>query len=585
VVGGGTAGLAVASRLSEALTSSCILVLEAGPEAPDEEKINVPGMKGSTIGTVYDWNFTTTAQPSVANRSIAQTRGKVLGGSSALNLMSWDRASSVEYDVWEKLGNPGWNWTTMISAMLKAENFHKSPYYGDSGVGFGGPVDTMINDYVPKQQYSFIPTLENLGVAENNISLGGNAIGTMFQPSNIRSTDRRRSYSAYNPGYPSIAGSNLEIRAGVTVAKVNFDSSKKTLVATGVTLDDGSVVNATKEVILSAGTIQSPGLLEVSGIGNKTVLGDAKIPQLVNLPGVGENFQDHLRVEASYRLKPNFTSFDILKFNTTYAAEQLALYENGKRSIYDYTGSGYAFVSLAQATGDDFSSLYSIAEKDAAKPLTSSPFEPVRSKILLDYLKNETTVPHIEVVFSDGYTGVKGYPSSSSPLYGSYFFTLLCAMEHPFSVGSVHVTSPNVSVTPTINPNYLAQEFDVQQLIATAKYARKVASTSPLHDIWVDEYEPGVDVVANGTGSAVDAQWREYVQNSALTLYHPVGTCAMLPQDLHGVVDPELVVYGTENLRVIDASVIPILISAHIQTAVYGIAEKGATMIVDKWGP
>ncbi|CRG91596.1 Choline dehydrogenase [Talaromyces islandicus] len=575
VVGGGTAGLAVASRLSEALTSSCILVLEAGPDAPDENKINVPGMKGSTIGGVYDWNFTTTAQPSVANRSIAQTRGKVLGGSSALNLMSWDRASAVEYDAWGKVGNPGWNWTSMISAMTTAENFHESPYYqGDSGVGYGGPVDTMINDYVPKQQYSFIPTLENLRVAENNVSLGGNPIGAMFQPSNIRFTDRKRSYSAYNPGYPSIAGSNLEIRTGVTVAKINFDSSKNPIVATGVTLNDGSVINAAKEVILSAGSIQSPGLLEVSGIGNKTILSNANIPQLVNLPGVGENLQDHLRVEASYRLKPNFTSFDILKFNSTYAAEQLALYQSGERSIYDYTGSGYAFVSLAQATGDDFSSLLSIAEKDAENPLTDSPFEPVRSKILLDYLKNETTVPHIEVVFSDGYTGVKGYPSSSSPLYGSYFFTLLCAMEHPFSVGSVHVTSPNVSVAPTINPNYLAQEFDVQQLIATAKYARKVASTSPLNDIWVDEYEPGVDVVANGTGSAVDAQWRKYVQNSVLTLYHPVGTCAMLPQRLHGVVDPELVVYGTANLRVIDASIIPILISAHIQTAVYGIAER-----------
>lgn len=138
IVGGGTAGLALGSRLSQALPDTTILVLEAGPDAANEIRINSPGLKGSTIGTQYDWNFTTVPQPHAGNRKWGQARGKVLGGSSALNLMTWDRASQHEYDVWEKLENIGWNWSTMLRAMLKVENFLPSPHYGEAGVGKGG---------------------------------------------------------------------------------------------------------------------------------------------------------------------------------------------------------------------------------------------------------------------------------------------------------------------------------------------------------------------------------------------------------------------------------------------------------------
>jgi choline dehydrogenase-like flavoprotein len=142
IVGGGTAGNAVAARLSLGLPSSKILVIEAGPAAPDELKINVPGMKGSTLGTVYDWNFTTTAQPGLQGRTVGTNRGKVLGGSSAMNLLIWDRAAAPEYDSWEEVGNPGWNWKTMLGAMKKSENVTglNSADYGSAGAGTHGPV-------------------------------------------------------------------------------------------------------------------------------------------------------------------------------------------------------------------------------------------------------------------------------------------------------------------------------------------------------------------------------------------------------------------------------------------------------------
>ncbi|KAK2791981.1 hypothetical protein FQN51_001954 [Onygenales sp. PD_10] len=588
VVGGGTAGLAVASRLSQRIEQASILVLEAGEDASEEPKINIPGMKGTALGTAYDWNFTTITQPHAGDRKIAYNRGKVLGGSSALNLLCWDRGSSVEYDSWEKLGNPGWNWESMIEAMLKAENFLPSEHAGDDGFGTGGPIETMINDYVPAHQDFWIPTLEGLGVPENKESLNGSLTGAMFQPSNIRNSDSTRSYSAHNPGYPSVAGPNLVIKTGARVKKINFTKKEKDIVANGVTLTDGCTIEARKEVILSAGTIQSPGLLELSGIGQKAVLDAAGIEQLLDLPGVGENLQDHVRIQSSYKLKDEFVSFDILKFNTTYASEQLALWNAGQRSMYDYTASGYAFVNWTQAgTGSDKTYFTSLIQHAIENPTSSSPFEPERSRIALDYLENHPhTIPQVEVIFSDGYTGVKGYPAPESPLYGSSFFTLLAALQHPLSLGSIHITSPTIDNPPQINPNYLAHDHDIEALIAIAKYLRKLASTEPLRSIWTSEYEPGLDMVGDGDGDdpETDEQWKTYVLQNALSIYHPMGTCAMLPREMYGVVDGRLRVYGTRGLRVVDASVVPNLVSGHPQTAVYGVAERAVGFIVEEWG-
>jgi len=561
----------VATRLSQGLPWASVLLIEAGPSAPDEERINIPGRKGSTLGTVYDWNFTTTAQPGARNRVFSVPRGKVLGGSSALNLMSWDRASAPEYDAWADLGNPGWGWPSMITAMKKVETFTPSPHYGSTGVGTSGPIKTVINRVIPAQQDSWIPTLNSLGVPLNLESLGGNPLGVMYQPSNIDSAIYNRSYAAN--GYIPTAGSNLRILTGTRVAKINLKKHgpKKPQVATGVTLQDGTIIKAREEVVISAGSIQSPGLLELSGIGRRSALDAAAISQVIDLPGVGENLQDHIRIQTSYQLKDNFTSFDILRSNTTFADEQLRLWRAGEISLYDYTGSGYTFMNWATA-GSNNSHLLSLARQTAGP----SP-SPADSKKLA-FLSNPA-VPQLEVIFSDGYTGVKGYPAAGTPLFGKGFITLIAAVMHPLSRGSVHIQSSNLTVAPTINPNYLSNEHDIQAAIEAVKYTRKIANTAPMSSVWTAEYEPGVAAVPN-TGNN-DAQWRDFVLNTTLSIFHPVGTCAMLPQNQGGVVSPALVVYGTENLRVVDASVMPVLVSGHIQTAVYGIAEKAAELMIE----
>lgn len=537
--------------------------------------INVPGLKGSTFGSQYDWNFTTAPQPDVKNRVFSWDRGKVLGGSSAINLLVYDRASSVEYDGWEQLGSSGWNWDTMLPAMEKSENFTgaNTGTYGDGGVGTQGPIHSVIDRYVPAQQYPFIPTVSGLGIPTNLNSLGGNPIGVMFQPASIDPTHYNRSYSAN--GYLPLAGPNLAVLTDTRVAKINFNYNGSVQYATGVTLQDGSAITATREVILSAGSIQSPGLLELSGIGQSSVVAALNTTLLIELPGVGENLQDHLRVQSAYQLKSNYTSFDILRYNTTFSTEQLDKWIAGEFSIYDYSGSGFIFADWKQVVGED-SQLVALAQ--AAMGNSSNPVDQKKLQWLGD-----PAVPQVEAIFADGYTGVKGYPAPGTPLYGQGFSTLIGGLMHPLSLGSVHVDPADpLGSQPIIDPRYLSDgNYSLQGLIEIAKFLRRVARTPPLADVFVDEYEPGYDVVPL---NATDDQWGAYVLNVSDTFYHPTGTCAMLPRADGGVVDSELRVYGTANLRVVDASIIPVQIAAHIQSAVYGIAERAAEMIIANAG-
>jgi choline dehydrogenase-like flavoprotein len=536
-----------------------VLVIEAGPDGRQDPGITIPGRKGSTLGGKYDWNFTTVAQPSANGRIFAQNRGKVLGGSSALNLMTWDRTSIAELDAWEKeLGNKGWNWNNLYPAMLKAEKFQPSTEYGTEGVGSTGPIKTVINRIFPRHQSTWIPTLNAFGLATNRESLGGNPIGVSTQPTNV-SPEYNRSYA---PEYLQLAKSNLILRTDTRVAKINFEG----ITAVGITLEDGSVVSARKEVILSAGSFQTPGLLELSGIGNETMLKNLNIPVIKNLPTVGENLQDHIRIQSSYQLKPEYPSFDALK-NATRAAAELALYNDNKVSLYDYTASGYAYFPWSIVSNETTAKLRALVNST----IPTSPVDKLKMHYFSPALSN--SVPQLEVIFSDGYTGLKGYPAANSSLSGIGTFSLIGVVQHPLSKGNVHISSSNITSKPTINPNYLSHPYDLEAAANLAKFLRTIASAEPMRSVWTNEYEPGNAVQS-------DEDWKAYALSNTLSIYHPIGTAALLPEEDGGVVDAELKVYGTKSLRVVDASIIPLLPSAHIQTLVYGIAEKAAEMII-----
>jgi choline dehydrogenase-like flavoprotein len=542
IVGGGTAGLALATRLSQSLPKDCILVIEAGPDGRNDQRIYIPGLRGSTFGGPLDWSLPTTPQAAASNRTINHNRGRVLGGSSALNLLTWNRATVKEYNAWEELGNPGWNFENMYPAMLRVENFQRQAgeaQYGASGVGYGGPVQIGLIENPPRHVTAGIPALKNLGLTANLESLNGTSIGVMYQPAMQRFSNHTRSYSIdYLPG----AGGNLVIRYNSTVHKVKLDRNR----ATGVLLTNGELIKAKKAVLDKAG-----------------------VKQLIDLPGVGENLQDHLRIQSTYELKPEVLGLDILKYNTTRAAIELDLWKRGMTSLYQYAGSAYGLMKWKQAIGDD-SKLRKLAEQSADK---SNPVDRKKLSLLLD---DNSGAPDIEVIFSDGYISIRGYPANGTAGYGKQYATLLAGVMHPFARGTVHINGSDPATKPLIDPRYMSTPYDLEATKQALMYTRKMANTAPYPDVWVKEFDPGNAV-------QTDAQFEKYVRDNVFTFYHPLGTCAMLPKKDGGVVDPQLKVYGVEGLRVVDASVIPMIISAHIQTAVYGIAERAAEMIVAKY--
>ncbi|CAN9112779.1 unnamed protein product [Alternaria alternata] len=567
IIGGGTAGLALASRLSKALPSHCVLVIEAGPDGRHEQRIYIPGLRGSTFGSSYDWSLPTVPQAAANNRTIGHNRGKVLGGTSALNLLVWNRATVKEYDAWEELGNPGWGWQNMYPSMLKTENFQRqngTAQYGVDGVGYGGPIQVALTENPPPQLQACIPTLTSLGLQENLESLNGNNLGVMYQPATYRASNHTRSYSV---DYIPEAGDNLAFMFNTTVHRVQLNT--KGSKATGVVLMNGTLVKARREVIVAAKSLLSPKILELSGIGQRTVLNDAGIKQVIELPGVGENLQDHLRIQTTYELKPDVLGVDVLKYNTTLAAIELERWKRGQPSLYQYAGSCYGFLKWKQALGDD-SKLVQLAMQSANM---SNPVDRKKLELLTGH---GSGAPDIEVVFSDGYIGTTGYPKNGTTGYGKQYVTLLAGVQHPFARGSVHINGSDPLNKPLVNPRYLSTSYDLEALISAAKYTRRMAKTAPFKNVWVSEFDPGMDTETN-------AEWEMYIRDNVFTFYHPLGTCAMLPKKDGGVVDPKLRVYGVGNLRVVDASVIPMIISAHIQTAIYGIAERAAEIITAEY--
>ncbi|KAF4784605.1 GMC oxidoreductase [Colletotrichum scovillei] len=559
IVGGGTAGSALATRLSLGLPEAHILLLEAGPSAPEELRINVPGLRGSILGTEYDWNFTSVGQSALGGRQIPVNRGKVLGGSSAMNYLCYDRAAAAEYEAWGEMGSEGWTWDVMIEAMTKSENFTGSD---KDPRGRSGPIRNTYNRVVYDVLNTWQPAGTELGLPINEEgNMHGNPIGIMFQGTNIDNTDYSRSYSANS--YLPLAGSNLEVRTSAQVVKVNLDKTYgNDYTATGVTLADGTVVNAVKEVILSAGSIQSPGLLELSGIGQTAVLKAAGVEPLIDLPGVGENYQDHIRTSNVYRLKDEFDSFDALIFDSSgaNATAELRKWIDGEVSLYDYTTAAYGFLNWGQIDQSAQAEIIALAEAEFGN--STSPID----KKKLEFLKDDS-VPDYELIFDANYVGAAGYPGSGK------FITIFSTVMHALSRGNVHIDPANPTGKPIIDPKFLSNEHDIKAAVEGAKFARKIAEAGPLKAVWEVETEPGPDVLT-------DDQFREFAVNTVTSFYHPVGTCSLLPKAEGGVVDADLRVYGTQNLRVVDNSIVPVIVSGHIQTAAYGVAEVAAAKII-----
>jgi choline dehydrogenase-like flavoprotein len=258
-----------------------------------------------------------------------------------------------------------------------------------------------------------------------------------------------------------------------------------------------------------------------------------------------------------------------VKYNTTRAAIELALWKRGQTSLYQYAGSAYGFMKWKQAFGDGTKFL-KLAKQSADM---SNAVDRKKLALLLD---DKSGAPDLEVVFSDGFIGTRGYPANGTAGYGKQYGSLLAGVMRPFARGTVHINGSDPATKPLIDPRYISTPYDFEATKQALLYTRKMSNTAPYSSVYVKEFEPGATV-------QTDEEIEKYVRDNVFTFYHPLGTCAMLPKKDGGVVDPQLRVYGVQGLRVVDASVIPMIISAHIQTAVYGIAERAAEMIVAKY--
>ncbi|KAF9524415.1 mala s 12 allergen [Crepidotus variabilis] len=583
IAGGGLAGLVLAARLSDD-SSKTVLVLEAGPSGDEvAARINSPGStyyQSLLNAEPYDWLYKTAPQANANSRVMSQPRGKVLGGSAALNGMYMVRPPKDEVNAWHDLIAPAdskaaepWQWDNFFSSLKQSEKFTPPTAdsqqaagirYTGSSHGSSGKLQTTFPGYMVPMSSRWLPTLEAAGIPSTDDAYSGNNLGAFFATSAINPTNWTRSYSrsAHIDTLPP--RSNLHILSGATVERIVFSNStsQSGLMASSLEFSTSNgtakqTVAVSQEVILSGGAYGSPHILQVSGVGPRDVLEAVSVPVQVELPGVGQHFQDHLATGVFYKTSED-TAGSIKASNSEFSTTP---------EFLSFVNDAVAYINGSRLfEGDDtfasFQKTISDALASSSSTLVPSQYPEVVEGYKAIYSATvDKVLPSngaIELVFSINSAGQVAVQS---------------ALQTAFSQGRLYITSPSIYTPPTIDPQYFSHPADIVILRQGLKLARVVASTSPLKDILGDEVTPGAAIQS-------DADIETFIRNNAGTEFHPGSTCAMLPKEKGGVVDASLKVYGTSNVRVVDSSVFPVSFSAHMMAPTYALAEKAAEIIL-----
>jgi choline dehydrogenase len=521
IIGAGTAGCVLADRLS-ASGEHKVLVLEAG-ERDRNIWIHVPLGYGRTFfNRNVNWMFETEPQPGLDGRRIAQPRGKVLGGSSSINGLLYVRGQREDYDGWCALGNPGWGYEDVLPYFKRSEDQQRG---ANAWHGAGGNLPVAdLPDAHPIAD-AFIEACARAGFPRNDDFNGERQEGAgPFQGTAKRGL---RWSTAKSFLRRALRRPNLELVMAAHVSGVKLDRMR----ATGVTfVRDGQrqEARASREVITSAGAIQSPQILQLSGIGPVPLLNRLGIPIVKELPGVGENLQDHIQARFIAETKDKITLNDDMA------------------SVSRQIRMGFNFILTRRGPLGWWAGI-------------AGGF--VRSRPELDR-------PDVQFHLYPFSTDRKDRPS----LHDYSAFTLTVCQLRPWSRGYVRAVSSDPLKAPAISPNYLADSRDVTVMIEAMRLARKVLDSEPLAAMIRAEREPG-------TAKRTDEELLAFLKAKGMSVYHPVGTCRMGP-DSNAVVDAELRVHGIEGLRVIDASIMPTLISGNTMAASIMIGEKGADLVL-----
>jgi choline dehydrogenase-like flavoprotein len=587
IVGGGTSGSVIANRLSENELYNVLLV-EAGPSNEGVVNSTVPFMAWYLSDkTPYDWNYTTVAQSYVDDRLLPFPRGHVLGGSSSTNFMVYTRGSSDDYDGFAKAtGDQGWNWNSMLTYFKKNERWIDSPTLSCKpgslpddnsqvrldinsenalGLTWTGPESsncTLKHDpsvhgsdgYTHVSNPEIISPVNHVvaSAAEdpqselrNNPDMNsGSPLGLAWMQLTVSNGLRSSAATSYL-GKSFMDRPNLHVVVNTQAKRVL--GSKDALHIDQVELlskTSGSTVmlKASKEIILSAGSIGSPNILMHSGIGPAKTLQEHGIPVLHDLPHVGHNLSDHLIFALIWKTNSRETMEAFTK-NATRFQELVALWTE--------TRTGHLAQSYTNQVGwyrlPEDSAIYETEEDPSSGPKT----------------------PQLEFIFVDG-----ALPFIPTP--DGYYFSVNVALLTPSSAGTVSIGGSDPLSPPIIDPQYISTKFDQYTLREGARVAQRFANLPAFKEY---DFKP-----ANFDPEWSDAELDAFIRASVATVFHPTGTCKASPKGAsYGVVDPDLLVKGVKGLRVVDASIFPFIVSAHTQAPVYAVAERAADLIKRHW--
>lgn len=515
LVGAGAAGCVLAARLTE--DPNCtVLLLEAGTKDRNPY-LHIPAAFSKLFRTKHDWNYE--AEGTLPGQKQYWPRGKVLGGSDSINAMMYVRGHAWDYDQWAAQGCTGWSYDDVLPYFHRAEG---SLMADSPSLGTGGPMSISAPKSRNPLSEAFLQASESLGLRRNPDYNGATQDGVALTALKQKDGARWSVVDAYLR--PALRRPNLRVETQAHVARVLFDGRR----ATGVEYASPSAVKtatARREVILCGGTVNTPHLLMLSGIGPRAHLRDHLDDDdiVADLPGVGQNLQDH---PAS---------------GVTYACTQPISLINGEKlpALFRY---------MARRSG----------------PLTSNVAEAV------GFIRTRPNLPapDIELIFAPAYFRYHGF--RSPPGHG---YTVGCVLLRPKSRGQITLQSDDPFGVPLIQPRYFTDEEDIAVMLEGVKFTRRVANAAAFDAYRGGETYPGSDCTS-------DEALREYVLDDFQSLYHPVGTCKMGPaSDPMAVVDPQLRVRGVENLRVVDASVMPTLPGCHTVAPTMMIAEKAAALL------